>query len=170
MINDTFAKEAGDIKGTHGHMVLATDAKGSPYTVYDEYEDSKKHDAQSRLILTFGTDKVGNSVVAGIQQDGASVRNAVSALDAVPLPKDTKDSLVSALISPQKATFGGLEFSVGGPAAGTLVDKAAFDKPEIQSVLKGAAEHYKVASFSSIDLVAPHAPKPAAAAAPASRL
>lgn len=169
MINDTFAKKAENIQPIHGHLVLATDAGGSPYTVYDEYEDHKKHDAKSRLILTFGRDDSGQSVVSSIKQDGATVRNAVAALDAVPMPKETKESLVGALLTPEKASFGGLEFTVGGPASGKLVDKAAFEQPEIRSVLKDAASHYENASFAKIDLVSPHVDKAAAPAGPVSR-
>ena len=128
----------------HGHMVLGRDEGGKPYSVYDSGEDHNRSSATERVILNFGRDDDGSMVVNRIESDGKLATDAAIAVNAAGHPE-----MAGQLLNPQKTTIYGVEFEVGGPANGKVVDPKAFKDPDVQAAIGDAEKNYEIASFAS---------------------
>lgn len=137
---------------------------GKPFAEY-EYHRSSEPDSYE---IQIGRNGKGETVVSGIERRGTNVDTAWKGIEALGLPAQVQRDMAKKLTEPDEIIFGGLQFKVGGPAKGTLVDRATFEQPEVQAVLRQAEKNFEIASFSTLSFAQPdqHA---APAAAPAMR-
>lgn len=141
-----------NIQPVHGHMVLGVTEDGQAYSVYDEYEDPHRGQYADRVVLHFGRDETGQSVVSKIERDGAAIMPIIKAARASGLPRDAENQMIESLTTPQKATIMGLEFEVGEAASGKVVDADKVRQPDVQKALADAEQNYFAATFSQVSL------------------
>jgi hypothetical protein len=139
------------IRPIHGHVVLGTDKDGHPYSAYDSYEDNNKHTCKDRLVMEFGQDDNGQMVVRSIERNSAAIGPTIQAARDAGMPREMLAHMEKGMINPQQATYHGIEFEIGGPATGRVVDVEQAMKPEVMKALGEARENYFVASFSQIN-------------------
>lgn len=141
-----------NIQPVHGHMVLGVKEDGQAYSVYDEYEDPNRGQYADRVVLHFGRDETGQSVVSKIERDGAAIMPIIKAARASGLPRDAEHQMIESLTTPQKATIMGLEFEVGEAASGKVVDADKVRQPDVQKALADAEQNYYAATLSRVPL------------------
>ncbi|MCA3637042.1 MAG: hypothetical protein INF18_15120 [Methylobacterium sp.] len=139
------------IRPIHGHVVLGTDKDGHPYSVYDSYEDDNKFTCKDRLVMEFGQDDNGQMVVRSIERNSAAIGPAIQAAREACMPREMLAHMEKGMINPEKATYHGIEFEIGGPATGRVVDLEQARQPEVMKALSDARENYSVATFFRVD-------------------
>lgn len=130
----------------------------APYASYEYHKPS----AKDAFKIQIGRNEKGEHVVASIERTGTNVDTAWKGIAALNLPTAAQNDMAKKLTEPDEIVFGGVQFTVNGPATGKLVDPAEFEKPDVQAVLKEAAQNFYYASFVHVDFVTPHTQAPAA--------
>ncbi len=130
-----------------GQVVVGRTPEGEMYSGPDKTTDphlptaqnlDHSEKAQDRYTITYRTNTDGEPVIASIEGDGTRVQAAREDMERGAIT----DMQVQQLESPKSVEVHGVEFSVGGPAAGVVVDRDAAMQPEAQEFFNDMESAY----------------------------
>ena len=121
------------IKKSLENFVLARDSEGKPFSAYGKDDLTGKSDATEHYVFQYGRDENRERVIHSITRGDKPTRDAIKALTAAGQSDEAAE-----LKNPQKVQVMGVEFEVGGPVTGKVVDFDEYAKPESQAAFSHA--------------------------------